>query len=90
MAEAAAPATPPPADPETARLVRELNDAGYWTEHLVLTADVVSGGVLECPVPANATADGAALVFLLEEAKCASVRVRDAVDKLAEHLGVRL
>ena len=50
----------------------------------------MSGGVLECPVPASATADGAALVFLLEEAKCASVRVRDAVDALARHLGVRL
>ena len=81
---------PPAVDPETARLVRELNDAAYWTEHLVLCADVVSGGVPECLVPASATADGAALVFLLEEAKCASVRVRDAVDALARHLGVKL
>jgi hypothetical protein len=30
---------------------------------LVLAADVVSGGVLECPIPAKATSDGRALVF---------------------------
>jgi len=29
----------------------------------VLAADVVSGGVLECPIPAKATSDGRALVF---------------------------
>jgi hypothetical protein len=27
------------ADPETARLLRELNDAGYWAEHLILTGE---------------------------------------------------
>ena len=75
--------------PDLQALLEEVNDAAYWSEHLVLCADVVSDGVPECPVPASATADGAALVFLLEEAKCASVRARDAVDKLAEHLGVR-
>ena len=38
MAETAA--CPPLADPETTRLLRELNDAGYWAEHLALAAGV--------------------------------------------------
>jgi hypothetical protein len=83
-------ATSPAADPETARLLRELNDAGYWCEHLILTADVVAGGVLDCPIPAKATSDGIALAFLLEEAKCSSLRVREATEKLAGRLGVDL
>jgi hypothetical protein len=82
---------PAPADdvPDLAALLREVDDAAYWSEHLVLAADVVSAGVLECLVPAKATSDGIALTFLLEEAKCATVRLRDAVDGLARHLGVR-
>lgn len=76
--------------PGLAALLKEVNDAAYRSEHLVLCADVVSGGVLECPIPAKATADGLALDFLLEEAKCLTVRLRDAVDELAGHLGVKL
>jgi hypothetical protein len=56
---------------------------------LVLAADVVSGGVPECPFPAKATSDGRALVFLPEEARCSTGRPRDAVDEPARHLGVR-
>jgi hypothetical protein len=78
------------ADPETARLLRELNDAGYWAEHLILTGDVVAGPVLDCPIPAKAASDGIALAFLLEEAKCSSLRVREATEKLAGRLGVDL
>jgi hypothetical protein len=55
----------------------------------VLAADVVSGGVPECPIPAKATSDGRALVFLPEEARCSTGRPRDAVDEPASHLGVR-
>jgi hypothetical protein len=49
---------------------------------------VVSGGVLDCPIPAKAVSDGIALAFLLEEAKCSSLRVREATEKLAGRLGV--
>lgn len=92
---ARAPRTPVPdatakADPGLAGLMTEVNDAAYWSEHLVLTADVVSDGVLDCPVPARHLGDGIALCFLLEEAKCSTSRLRDAVDALAKHLGVRL
>ncbi len=76
------------ADPEAARLFRELDNAGYWVEHLVLCADVVSGPVLDCPMPARALADGKALEFCLEEAKAATTRVRDATDALVKLLDV--
>ena len=46
--------------------------------------------MLECPIPAKATSDGRALAFLLEEAKCSSLRVREATEKLAGRLGVDL
>ncbi len=92
MAESTAacrPSTPVPSvEKETARLFRELDNAGYWVEHLVLCADVVSGPVLDCPVPTRALADGTALEFLLEEAKAATTRVRDATDALVRLLGV--
>ncbi len=86
MAETAIPATP--AAQETARLFRELDNAGYWVEHLILCADLVAGPVLDCPMPARALADGEALEFLLEEAKAATTRVRDATDALVKLLGV--
>ena len=92
MAETTAagrPSTPAPAvGKEAARLFRELDNAGYWVEHLVLCADLVSGPVLDCPMPARALADGKALEFLLEEAKAATTRVRDATDALVKLLDV--
>jgi hypothetical protein len=75
--------------PDLQALLEEVNTAAYWSEHLVLCADVVSNGVLNAPIPARGLADGTALTFLLEEAKCSTGQLRDAVDKLAEHLGVR-
>ncbi len=66
----------------------ELERAGA-PGRLVLAADVVSGGVPECPIPAKATSDGRALVFLPEEARCSMGRPRDAVDEPARHLGAR-
>ena len=76
--------------PDLAALLKEVNDAAYWSEHLTLTADLVAGSVLDCPIPARGMSDGIALAFLLEEAKCSTTRLRDAVDRLADHLGVRL
>ena len=75
---------------DLAALLDEVDDAAYWSEHLTLAADLVAGPVLDCPVPARKLFDGIALGFLLEEAKCSTARLRDAVDRLADHLGVRL
>ncbi len=90
MAEATEHPAPDGDALDLAALVEAVNDAAYWSEHLVLCADVVSDGVLDCPAPARGLADGTALTFLLEEAKCSTARLRDAVDELARHLGVRL
>jgi hypothetical protein len=90
MDEATGQTAPAEPRPDLQALLEEVDDAAYWSEHLVLTADVVSHGVLDCPVPARAMSDGIALGFLLEEAKCSTSRLRDAVDKLADHLGVKL
>ena len=78
----------PAAGKEAARLFRELDNAGYWVEHLVLCADLVSGPVLGSTVPARMLADGKALEFLLEEVKAATTRVRDATDALVKLLNV--
>ena len=90
MAETAEQAATAASRPDLQALLEEINDAAYWSEHLVLTADIVADGVLDCPVPARALADGIALGFLLDEAKCSTSRLRDAVDELARHLGVRV
>ncbi len=50
----------------------------------------MAGPALDCPAPARGLADGIALAFLLEEAKCSSLRVREATEKLAGRLGVDL
>ena len=76
------------ADPETARLLRKLDNAGYWVEHLILTADVVSGVVLDCPLPTRQLTDGKVLEFAIEEAKASIGRIRDATDELIKNLGV--
>ncbi len=88
MAVAAEPITAGPPRSLGLLAAEELARAGA-PGRLVLAADVVSGGVPECPIPAKATSDGRALVFLPEEARCSTGRPRDAVDEPARHLGVR-
>lgn len=92
MAEAAsAPAAGrTEADPELARLAREIDTAGYWAEHLILCADIIAGGVLDSRLPCRDLADGQALQFCLEEGKCSINRLREASDALARRLGVSL
>ena len=70
-------------------LVEELNDAAYWTEDLVLAADLVAFGVVNADSSVKGMADSTVLQFLLEEAKVASVRVAEVSDDLADRLGVR-
>jgi hypothetical protein len=49
---------------------------------------VVSGVVLDCPLPTRQLADGKVLEFAIEEAKASIGRIRDAMDELIKHLGV--
>ena len=75
---------------DVADLVEELNDAAYWTEHLVLAADLVAFGVVDADSPVKGVADAMVLQFLPEEAKVASVRVADVTDDPADRLGVKI
>jgi hypothetical protein len=77
----------PPAEPDAAtldRLLTDVDDAGYWTEHLVLCADLVVGPAVEKHMAGMQ--DGQCAQFLLEEAKVASVKLRRAIEVLSAHL----
>ena len=78
------------AEREVADLVKGLNDAAYWTENLVLAADLVAFGAVNANNSVKGMADSTVPQFLLEEAKVASVRVAEVTDDLADRLGVRL
>ena len=73
-----------PAAAELDRLLTDVDDAGYWTEHLVLCADLVVGPAVEKHMAGMQ--DGQCAQFLLEEAKAASVKLRRAIEALAVHL----
>jgi hypothetical protein len=67
--------------------VDTLDDAGCWTQLLVQCADTVFAGysdILE--KERGRSQDAECLQFLLEEAKVASNRVREAAEALSEHL----
>ncbi len=64
MSTAAAPAAA-----ELDRLLTDLDDAGHWTEHLVLCAELVVGPMVEKHMAG--LQDGQCAQFLLEEAKVA-------------------
>lgn len=77
MSAAATPA-------ELGRLLTEVDDAGYWTEHLMLCADLVIGPMIDKHMAG--LQDGQCAQFLLEETKAATVRMRRAADALATYL----
>lgn len=66
------------------RLLTEVDDAGYWSEHLLLCAELVIGPMIDKHMAG--LQDGQCAQFLLEETKAATVRMRRAVDALATHL----
>lgn len=70
--------------PDLKALLAEVDQAAYWSENLIVCAGIIYHGIERSPLPAKATLDGDALDFLLEEAKAAAGRARNALDKLAE------
>lgn len=77
MSAAATPA-------ELDRMITDLDDAGYWAEHLMQCADLILTPMIDKHMAG--LQDGQCAQFLLEETKVATVRVRKAIDALATHL----